>query len=171
MATRQARTKSGEGGGKAGATTSSSGNGRPEELEASTLLSLYRTMFAARRTDDKEIGLKRQNKIFFQISGAGHEAAQVAVAHWLRPGKDWAYLYYRDRALSQALGVTPYEQLLQAVGAEVDPASGGRQNAVALGPPGAAYREHVVAHGDAVPAGRRHGGGCVAGWPPGGDAG
>src|SRR5690606_30600623 len=90
-------------------------------------VAMYRTMVAARRTDDQEILLKRQNRIFFQISGAGHEAVQVAIAHHLRPASDWVYLYYRDRALSQWLGVTPYEQLLQAVGAEDDPASGGRQ--------------------------------------------
>jgi 2-oxoisovalerate dehydrogenase E1 component len=96
-------------------------------LDGDRLIAMYRIMVAARRTDDQEILLKRQNKIFFQISGAGHEAVQVAMAAHMRPGSDWSYLYYRDRALSQALGMTPYEHLLQAVGAESDPASGGRQ--------------------------------------------
>jgi 2-oxoisovalerate dehydrogenase E1 component len=106
------------------APTASNASG---SLSSQELINIYRLMYLSRRIDDREISLKKQQKTFFQISAAGHEALQVGAALALKPGYDWFFPYYRDRALCLALGVTPIDMFLQAVGAGTDPASGGRQ--------------------------------------------
>src|SRR5262249_27322476 len=98
-----------------------------EGLSRDQLLASHRVMLLSRKLDDKEIQLKSQSQIFFQISGAGHEAILAAAALTLRSGYDWFFPYYRDRALALGLGITPLEMLLAAVGSKDDPASGGRQ--------------------------------------------
>src|SRR3954470_5664623 len=114
-----------------------------EGLERDQLLAVHRVMLLARKLDDKEIQLKNQSQIYFQISGAGHEAILVASAMHTRGGYDWFCPYYRDRALCLVLGVTPLDMFLQAVGAKDDPASRGRQMPSHWGSPSL----HIVSQG------------------------
>ena len=91
------------------------------------LIEDFRLACTSRALDDRELSLQKQSRVYFQISGAGHEALLLGLARSLRPGYDWFFPYYRDRALLLGLGASPRQLLLQAVGSAEDPASGGRQ--------------------------------------------
>jgi 2-oxoisovalerate dehydrogenase E1 component len=114
-------------------------------LRVADLFDLFRTMVQSRLLDDREFMLQKQMQAWFSIFGAGKEAAQAAAGKALRP-TDPLWGYYRDRAITLQRGVTPAEMLMQAVAADADPASSGRQMPAHFGHAGKA----VVIQGSPV---------------------
>ena len=124
-------------------------------LDREQLIRAFRLMYMSRRIDDREILLKRQNKIFFQVSAAGHEAIQIAAGMALRAGYDWFYPYYRDRALALTLGVTAGRHAVAGGGRGRGSGVRRTSDAVALELPGTAHRDGLLADGNAVRSGGR----------------
>ncbi len=151
------KTVASKGTGKAAVTVGVESNGHASQLTGERLVEFYRLMYASRSIDDREVMLKRQQKTYFQISAAGHEALQVAAGLALRPSYDWFVPYYRDRALCLALGVTAEEMFLQSVGAADDPASGGRQMPAHWSNPGL----HIVSTSSSTATQLLHAVGCA----------
>jgi len=96
----------------------------PLDLEAPLLRQLYRDMVAVRLMDERFTVLLRTGKISFTAPIAGHEAAQVGVAHALRRGHDWVFPYYRDYGLALALGIPLVEIFGQMLATRADLAKG-----------------------------------------------
>ncbi|HMK98640.1 MAG TPA: thiamine pyrophosphate-dependent enzyme, partial [Acidimicrobiales bacterium] len=126
-ASRNAGTKVAARSGADGRPTGNGAHAKMQHFPAEELIEDFRLSCLSRALDDREIMLQKQSRVFFQISGAGHEILYTALARSLRPAYDWFFPYYRDRAMALALGVTPLAVMLQAVGSVDDPASGGRQ--------------------------------------------
>lgn len=96
-------------------------------LSDAQVVAALRGMIQSRTVDDRLWLLSRQGKAHFVITSAGHEATQFGCGLAAHAGRDYVVPYYRDMALALALGQTPLDIFLHALGRADDPASGGRQ--------------------------------------------
>lgn len=93
-------------------------------LQPDFLKLLHRDMVRGRMLDERLLLLRRLGKTSFTAPSAGHEAAQVGVAHAMRAGSDWLFPYYRDTALVLAFGLPLVTFLGQMMGTRADSAKG-----------------------------------------------
>jgi 2-oxoisovalerate dehydrogenase E1 component alpha subunit len=99
----------------------------PSRLDEQTLLEMFWIMLLSRRLDERAWALHRQGKIHFHISGMGHEAAQVGAAFAINRGVDYVHPYYRDLALSLAIGISPTDFMMSLFARKGEYSSGARQ--------------------------------------------
>src|SRR3989454_6029899 len=90
------------------------------------IVELYRKMLGVYYIEERLKILMRQGKISFLASSRGHEKTQVGTVMMLKPGHDWFFPYYREKAIAYALGMPVKDIFLHMLGREGDPSSNGR---------------------------------------------
>lgn len=94
-------------------------------LPANTLLKAWELFCTARAMSDiYEKNTKITSK-YVHATSRGHEAIQLALGLQLLP-QDFVSPYYRDDSILLAIGMKPYELMLQLLAKRDDPFSGGR---------------------------------------------
>ena len=94
-------------------------------LEEKTLSIAFELMCTAKAMTELYEANKDVTAKYVHATSRGHEAVQLAMGLQLKP-QDYLAPYYRDDSLLLAIGMQPYELMLQLLAKRDDPFSGGR---------------------------------------------